>query len=197
VEGLFEVIKLMSIEFFDKFSLNMTSFFTLPGLTIAAYFNNYHDPDHQIKMIKGQVEKDIRSAYHGGVINVYNTQEVKDSFYYDMNSQYPNAMLNDMPVGNPIFTNDNNLDDIFGFVYGKITPPTKEILPNLTIETTVNGEIVFLRESFYRAVNKLKLELKKVIHLKCYVVINLNEEKMYSNILFKNYIILNDLAKMM
>jgi hypothetical protein len=35
-------------------------------------------------------------------------------------------------------------------VYGKITPPTKEQLPNLTIENTVNGEIVFLRESFYR-----------------------------------------------
>jgi DNA polymerase type B, organellar and viral len=73
VEGLFEVIKLISHEFFDKFSLNISSFYTLPGLTIAAYFSNYHNSDHQIKMIKGQVEKDIRSAYHGGVINVYNT----------------------------------------------------------------------------------------------------------------------------
>jgi len=195
VKGLLEVLKLTSKFYFDRYSLNMTKFLTLPSLAIAVYFTNYHDQDHEIKMVKGIVEKDIRSAYKGGIVNNYNTQLISNANYYDMNSQYPFAMLNDMPVGNPIFTNDNNLDDIFGFVYGKITPPTKEILPNLTIETTVNGEIVFLRESFYRAVNKLKLELKKVIHLKCYVVINLNEEKIYSNILFKNYIILNDLAK--
>jgi len=174
VEGLFEVVKLISKEFFDKFSLNMTEFYTLPplhlqhmsaplkkkrkekkskapppsyisprnrrtegpkerpplqvlveggggpGLTIAAYFSNYHNSDHQIKMIKGQVEKDIRSAYHGGVINVYNNQEIKNAYYYDINSQYPNAMLGDIPLGNPVFSTDKNLDNIFGFVYGKI-----------------------------------------------------------------------------
>ena len=71
-------------------------------------------------MIKGQVEKDIRSAYHGGVINVYNNQEIKNAYYYDINSQYPNAMLGDIPLGNPVFSTDKNLDNIFGFVYGKI-----------------------------------------------------------------------------
>jgi len=116
VEGLYEVIKLISTTFFDKFSLNMTSFYTLPGLTIAAYFSSYHNKDHHIKMIRGQVEKDIRSAYHGGIINVNNKQEVKNVFYYDMNSQYPNAMLQDMPLGNPVFSTDKDLSNIFGAV---------------------------------------------------------------------------------
>lgn len=71
-------------------------------------------------MIKGQVEKDIRSAYHGGVINVYNNQEIKNAYYYDINSQYPNAMLGDIPLCYPVFSTDKNLDNIFGFVYGKI-----------------------------------------------------------------------------
>jgi hypothetical protein len=161
VEGLFEVIKLISHEFFDKFSLNISSFYTLPGLTIAAYFSNYHNSDHQIKMIKGQVEKDIRSAYHGGVINVYNTlrspqgaalfeEEVTNVFHYDMNSQYPFAMLGDMPLGNPVFSTDSNLDNIFGFVYGKITPPSEAILPNLTIEHAVDGNIILPRHTFHR-----------------------------------------------
>jgi hypothetical protein len=37
VEGLFEVITLFSKQIYDKFSLNMTSFYTIPGLTMAAY----------------------------------------------------------------------------------------------------------------------------------------------------------------
>lgn len=44
-------------------------------------------------------------------------------------------------------------------MYGKITPPTKEQLPNLTIENTVNGEIVFLRESFYRWISSEQLKV--------------------------------------
>jgi hypothetical protein len=150
VEGLFEVVSLFSKQIYDKFNLNMTSFYTLPGLTIAAYFSDYHNDDHPIKMIRGQVEKDIRSAYHGGIVNVYSKNEIKNAFYYDMNSQYPYAMLQDMPIGNPIFSTDKNLDNIFGFVYGKITPPTPDILKNLTIEHLVDGNIVFPREPFYR-----------------------------------------------
>ena len=41
--------------------------------------------------------------------------EISSGFYYDMNSQYPNAMLNDMPIGNPTYTTDKNLDNIFGW----------------------------------------------------------------------------------
>lgn len=35
-----------------------------------------------------------------------------------MNSQYPRAMLNDMPVGNPTLSLEKDLNKIFGFVYG-------------------------------------------------------------------------------
>jgi hypothetical protein len=143
VRGLLEVLKITSRFYFDKYSLNMTKYLTLPSLAIAVFFTNYHNSDHQIKMVKGIVEKDIRSAYKGGIVNNYNTQLVTNANYYDMNSQYPSAMLLDMPVGNPVFTTNKNLNDIFAFVYGLITPPVKEVLPNLIIETTVNGEIVF------------------------------------------------------
>ena len=45
-----------------------------------------------------------------------------------MNSQYAKAMLNDMPIGNPILSLEKDLDKIFGFVYGEITPPGKNNL---------------------------------------------------------------------
>jgi len=78
-------------------------------------------------MIKGQVEKDIRKSYFGGNVDVY-INEVKNAYIYDMNSQYPNAIYNEMPIGNPIFTTEKNIDNIFWFVYEKITAPSEEIL---------------------------------------------------------------------
>jgi hypothetical protein len=45
-----------------------------------------------------------------------------------MNSQYPKAMLNDMPVGDPVLSLETNLDNIFGFVYGEITCPDAQTL---------------------------------------------------------------------
>lgn len=53
-------------------------------------------------MIKGEIEKEIRTSYFGGNVEVY-SNEVSNAYYYDLNSQYPKAMLQDMPVGNPIF----------------------------------------------------------------------------------------------
>jgi len=35
-------------------------------------------------------------------------------------------MLQEMPIGNPIFTTEKNIDNIFGFVYGKITALLKK-----------------------------------------------------------------------
>lgn len=59
---------------FEKYNLNITNFYTLPGLTIAAYFSHYHNKDNDIKMIRGQVEKDIRSAYQGGIVTVFSNK---------------------------------------------------------------------------------------------------------------------------
>jgi len=124
-----------------------------------------------------------------GIVNNYNTQLINNAHYYDMNSQYPFAMILDMPVGNPVFTNNNNLDEIFGFVYGKITPTTKEILPNLTIENTINGEIVFVRESFYRWINseQIKVGIKQGYKFEMMWGYKFERGKMYSNYLLKNY----------
>jgi len=50
-------------------------------------------------MIKGVVEKDIRSAYFGGSVMVLEKgKEINAGFGYDMNSQYPNAMLHYIPL---------------------------------------------------------------------------------------------------
>jgi hypothetical protein len=107
-------------------------------------------------MIKGKIEDEIRSSYFGGNVDVYINEinDITGAYYYDMNSQYPYAMLQDMPIGNPTFTTDNNLNNIFGFVYGTIIAPSEEILqvPIIQYRNPRNGSISCPRGSFKRMI---------------------------------------------
>ena len=49
----------------------------------------------------------------------------KITYKYDINSHYPNQMKDlPMPGGKPRFSNETNLDSIFGFVRAKVTAPS-------------------------------------------------------------------------
>ncbi len=129
VEGLLEVITKFKSNVYSNYNLNITNFKTLPSLALAVYTFSYL-PDNlksDLKMIKGELEREIRSSYFGGNVNVF-INEIDQGYLYDMNSQYSKAMLNDMPIGDPILTLENNLDNIFGFVYGEITCPDENTL---------------------------------------------------------------------
>ena len=101
---------------------------TLPSFAKDIFTSNYYDEDHEIKVIKGKLEDQIRTSYFGGMMHVRNSKEILSGFHYDMNSQYPNAMLQDMPTGNPVLTSEKDLNKLFGFTYGLITPPSESEL---------------------------------------------------------------------
>jgi hypothetical protein len=114
---------------YDKYQLNITKFKTLPGLALAVYKSSYL-PSHlspDLKMVKGDLEREIRKSYFGGNVEVYVNKIIK-GYSYDINSQYPKAMLNDMPIGDPILSLETDLDKIFGFAYGEITCPNEDLL---------------------------------------------------------------------
>jgi DNA polymerase type B, organellar and viral len=148
IDGLYEVIMKMSKNIFDKYNINLTSYKTLPALTMAIFTSNFYNEDDEITVIKGTVEKDIRSSYFGGIVDTYNKNIIENAYYYDMNYQYPYAMLNYMPVGNPIFTTETNLDNIFGYVYGEVIPPSKDKLLIPLIPKRVNNRVIMAREPF-------------------------------------------------
>lgn len=90
-------------------------------------------------MIKGPLEKYIRESYFGGNVGAYANETngiVGKGYHYDINSQYPASMLNKMPIGNPVFSTNSNLEYYSGFVmvYADITPPTEDKLKNLYIQ---------------------------------------------------------------
>jgi len=58
-------------------------------------------------------------------------------------------MLPEMPIGNPILLLKKNIDKYFGFVYGKITAPSEEILrvPFIQYKDSYIGMLLVLEEN--------------------------------------------------
>jgi hypothetical protein len=104
-------------------------------------------------MIKGELEKEIRSSYFGGNVEVF-INEINNGYYYDMNSQYPSAMLQDMPISDPILSLENKLDNIFGFVYGEIYCPDENLLqvPFIQYRDPINENVSCPRGKFKRLI---------------------------------------------
>lgn len=165
VEGLLEALTKFSKLIFSKYQLNTTKFKTLSGLALAAYGSSYI-PDNlkkDIKMIKGELERELRSAYFGGNVEVY-INEISKGYLYDLNSQYPKAMLQDMPIGSPVLSLETDLNKIFGFVYGEITCPNENTLqvPFIQYKDNLNKNVVCPRGKFKRLIfsEEIKYALK-------------------------------------
>jgi DNA polymerase type B, organellar and viral len=179
LKGLLEALLKFNYNLYNTYSLNITNFVTLPQLALAikniSFKNISSDSNNEIKLIKGTLEERLRKGYHGGNVHVY-VNEILNGYYYDMVSQYPKAMLQDMPVGNPVFTTEKDLDKIFGFVYAKITCPNEEELrvPLIRYKDPHTREVTTPRGTFTTLV--FSEELKQVRDLYGYKV----EEILYS-----------------
>lgn len=67
---------------------------------------------------------------------------VSNAVKYDSNSHYPAAMVNDMAVGIPRFTDLKDLSKIFGFCYVEVTAPSEEVLTCALLPTKdENGDL--------------------------------------------------------
>lgn len=155
LEGLLEALIKFNESIYNKYQLNITNYKTISGLALAAYCSSYlpNNLKSELKMIKGDLETELRTSYFRGNVDVF-INEVKDAYYYNINSQYPKAMLNDMPVGNPVLTLETNLDKIFGFVYGEIIAPDENTLqvPFIQYKDFIYKDVICPRGKFKRLI---------------------------------------------
>jgi hypothetical protein len=168
---------------------------TLPSLAMSVFGFNFYDEKYKIKMIKGPLEKFIREAYFGGNVGAFTKDvkgKIKKGFHYDMNSQYPKAMLNKLPIGDPVFSTNTDLSYYFGFVYALITPPSESELNILYIQYRDNlGKITCPRDPFYRWIPSFELEqaLKDNYKAKIFYGINFpDSSNVDSSKLFESYV---------
>nr|YP_010555481.1 DNA polymerase [Ramaria rubella]UYR22230.1 DNA polymerase [Ramaria rubella] len=162
VLGLLEAMNKVNDHYYKEYNLNITKFSTLPSFSLAMFGYWFYNPvlnsKKFIKIIKGPLESFIRQAYFGGNSDIFvtgNDRFVSEGLHYDMNSQYPNAMKKRMATGQPVFSNNTDLNYYtLGFVFAKITAPTEDILPNLFIQKrNEDGSVSCPRESFYEYIS--------------------------------------------
>jgi hypothetical protein len=142
--SLYQILFKFNNLIFKLFSKNIHHFPTLSALAFDIFRSNFMK-ENTIPQITGQVDKDIRSGYTGGAVDMYIPKAPKDIKIkgYDVNSLYPSQMQSRvMPIGNPTYFNGNILKidkNAFGFFYCKITAPDNIHHPILQTRVKING----------------------------------------------------------
>ncbi len=113
----------------------------------------------------------IRKAYFGGGVDVYKPKP-ENLYYYHVNSLYPSMMLNDMPVGKPVYKRykQNHIlqHDDFGFFnanieyYGDLKAPILPYKQNgVSIFPTGKWQRVYFSEQLKKAASSgYKIQIK-------------------------------------
>lgn len=194
VLGLLEAMNMYSRSIYNEYKLNITKYQTLPSLSLAIYGYWYFNTETPIKMIKGPLEKFIRNAYFGGNSNIFvegDDRIVTEGLHYDLNSQFPAAMKESMPTGNPVFSNNPQLSYYkLGFVFAKIIPPRIDTLKNLFIQRrNEDGSVSCPREPFYEYISTVDLHQGIKYGYKAEIICGVNfPDACESNILFGEFV---------
>lgn len=98
-----------------KYPLEVTDTVTISRLALNIFFK-YYLKDSKLPIIGRNMFSDIKEAYYGGVTEVYKPYG-KNLLYYDVNSLYPYAALNNMPGLNCVYTLCICIFYVFAFFY--------------------------------------------------------------------------------
>jgi hypothetical protein len=86
---------------FLLFDIQMTQSSTISGIAMRTFLTkHYKDTTDKIPLINSnQIYNDIYKAYYGGRVEVFIPKPIDNEklYYYDVNSLYPFASLNDLP----------------------------------------------------------------------------------------------------
>ena len=121
--------------------MNILNSPTTSSIGYKIFKTNFLDKS-KLPIFNGIAHKNIRNAYYGGIVDVFKCHGF-NLFMYDLNSQYPFAMLNPMPVGKTIFLTSKNIEDYFGIVFANIerTNSIKGILNYPCLPYNINNQI--------------------------------------------------------
>jgi len=123
----------------NLFGVDIESIYSTATLSLKIFRTRFLDED--IFILKQHIDLFIRQGYFGGGTDVYKAYG-KLLHYYDVNSLYPFAMLNDMPhelilgkdgmkYGGIQYLQNRSLDSFFGFAEAHIDCPTNMKRPVL------------------------------------------------------------------
>ena len=132
---------------YDNFNINITRVRTYSGLAFLIYTSKYYNSNKTpIYLTAGKIDKFIRDAYYGGVVDNYVKYIEKPTFKYDINSHYPNQMRKlPMPGGKPRYSTETDLNKIYGFIRARVTAPEVNELRVPVLPINKNGKLITFR----------------------------------------------------
>jgi hypothetical protein len=139
--GLYQAITMAQIIYFNKFKVDVTTVVSSPTLSLKIFRSNFLSLS--IPVLSREIDEFVRFGYYGGGTDYYKAYETNLK-YYDVNSLYPLAMKNPMPL-NLIKYHKNmdhiNLKNFFGFIEVEVTCPTTMLRPVLPFK--VDGKTIY------------------------------------------------------
>jgi hypothetical protein len=94
---------------------------SLASISLDIYRRKYMSPEWEYFKIPQSITEQFREGYYGGRTEVFNFNRQDQVYYYDINSSYPSAMLNQFPLLNT-WVNKPNIEKE-GITYAKISIP--------------------------------------------------------------------------
>jgi hypothetical protein len=185
--SLYEALFTAQLTYFNKFGVDIESIYSTATLSLKIYRTKFLDKN--IFILPQHTDLFIRQGYFGGGTDVYKAYAVAEKvYYYDVNSLYPAAMLNDMPYDliNPNLINLSNrtLDSFFGFAEVEVTCPTNMLRPVLPFH--MNGKTIY-PVGTWKGVY-FSEELKAVVKLGYQITLIRGYEFTRTKDLFTNYV---------
>jgi len=116
--------------YIDEHDVDIASIWSTSTLSLKIFRQKFLDMD--IPILTNKLDEIIRLSYIGGSTDYY-YKYGENLKHYDVNSLYPNAMCNPMPLE---FLGENEgidvrLEDVFGFVEARITTSDDLAIPLL------------------------------------------------------------------
>jgi DNA polymerase type B, organellar and viral len=151
VLSLSNIIFIFAELIYNKYKINIHKYPTISSLGLGIYLSNYLESDNLIPRISGDLEKDLRKAFHGGHTDVYELYSNEDVHSYDYTSMYPSKMFNkEMPCGridkfegNPLKINESfqRLIDKLAFIKCDVYVDKSLNRPTYMTNVLLNGEM--------------------------------------------------------
>lgn len=138
VDLLYEVISKFSFNIATLFDYSIKRNYSISGLAFSLFRTNFYKSEN---LMGKNMPNHLRNAYMGGISNVFKPYSNKQLYYYDVNSLYPYAMLNKLPVGGytHIISSNISLDDLDGIAKAVVYSPKNNLYPFMAEKTKKSG----------------------------------------------------------
>jgi len=127
--------------YFNEYKVDISTIYSTATLSLKIFRTKFLNLS--IPILSKEIDEFVRLAYYGGGTDYYKAYET-DLKYYDVNSLYPLAMKNPMPLKLLKFHKNMfniNLESFFGFIEVEVTCPINMLKPVLPFK--VEGKTIY------------------------------------------------------